>query len=80
MPDLCWETASSTVPARVSHSRGRYPLRWLTRSSPGHGRPSITGLEFFSSARSAADRVRGIQDMRLLFGWVPVDNRTYDRA
>src|SRR4051794_8837314 len=25
--------ASSTVPARVSHSRGRYPLRWLTRSS-----------------------------------------------
>src|SRR5690242_14467957 len=25
--------ASSTVPALVSHSRGRYPLRWLTRSS-----------------------------------------------
>ncbi|WP_329411489.1 hypothetical protein OG802_17120 [Streptomyces sp. NBC_00704] len=30
----------------------------------------ITGLEFFSSARSTADRTRGIEDMRLIFGWV----------
>lgn len=40
----------------------------------------ITELEFFHSARSAADRTRGIEDMRLLFGWVPVDDRAYDRA
>jgi predicted nucleic acid-binding protein len=40
----------------------------------------ITELEFFYSARSAADRTRGIDDMRLLFGWVPVDDRAYDRA
>ncbi|WP_030839655.1 PIN domain nuclease [Streptomyces sp. NRRL F-4474] len=40
----------------------------------------ITELEFFYSARSATDRARGIEDMRLLFGWVPVDDRAYDRA
>ncbi|GGT22245.1 PIN domain nuclease [Streptomyces purpureus] len=40
----------------------------------------ITELEFFYSARSAADRTRGIEDMRLLFGWVSVDDRAYDRA
>ncbi|WP_405584491.1 PIN domain nuclease [Streptomyces sp. NBC_01190] len=40
----------------------------------------VTELEFFYSARSAADRARGIDDMRLLFGWVPVDDRTYERA
>ncbi|RPF41791.1 hypothetical protein EDD96_5606 [Streptomyces sp. Ag109_G2-6] len=40
----------------------------------------ITELEFFYSARSAADRARGIEDVRLLFGWVPVDDRAYDRA
>ncbi|AXE27052.1 VapC toxin family PIN domain ribonuclease [Streptomyces globosus] len=40
----------------------------------------VTELEFFYSARSAADRARGIEDMRLLFGWVPVDDRAYDRA
>jgi predicted nucleic acid-binding protein len=40
----------------------------------------ITELEFFFSARSAADRAQGIEDMRLLFGWVPVDDRAYDRA
>ncbi|MFI6983062.1 PIN domain nuclease [Embleya sp. NPDC050154] len=40
----------------------------------------ITELEFFYSARTAADRARGIEDMRLLFGWVPVDDRAYDRA
>ncbi|MFE6460735.1 PIN domain nuclease [Streptomyces cinereoruber] len=40
----------------------------------------ITELEFFYSARSAADRARGIEDIRLLFGWVPVDDRAYDRA
>ncbi|MEV0010880.1 PIN domain nuclease [Streptomyces sp. NPDC051840] len=40
----------------------------------------VTELEFFYSARSAADRARGIEDMRLLFGLVPVDDRAYDRA
>ena len=40
----------------------------------------ITELEFFYSARSAADRADGIEDMRLIFGWVPVDDRAYDRA
>ncbi|MFC9913024.1 PIN domain nuclease [Streptomyces sp. NPDC127197] len=35
----------------------------------------ITELEFFYSARSAADRAQGIDDMRLLFGWVPVNDR-----
>ncbi|MCX4779463.1 PIN domain nuclease [Streptomyces sp. NBC_01264] len=40
----------------------------------------ITELEFFYSARSAEDRIRGIEDMRLVFGWVPVDDRAYDRA
>lgn len=34
----------------------------------------ITELEFFHSARSAADRARGMEDMRLLFGRVPVDD------
>jgi predicted nucleic acid-binding protein len=40
----------------------------------------VTELEFFYSARSAEDRAQGIDDMRLLFGWVPVDDRAYDRA
>nr|WP_223187835.1 PIN domain nuclease [Streptomyces sp. CBMA29] len=40
----------------------------------------ITELEFFYSARSAADRATGIADMRVLFGRVPVDDRAYDRA
>jgi len=40
----------------------------------------ITELEFFYSARSAEDRARGIEDMRLLFGWVAVDDRAFDRA
>jgi predicted nucleic acid-binding protein len=40
----------------------------------------VTELEFFYSARSAEDRSRGIEDMRLLFGWVPVDDRAYVRA
>ncbi|MFE4176482.1 PIN domain nuclease [Streptomyces sp. NPDC056909] len=40
----------------------------------------ITELEFFHSARSAEDRARGIEDMRMIFGWVPVDDRAYNRA
>ena len=40
----------------------------------------ITELEFFFSARSWADRERGIEDLRQLFGWVPVDDRAYGRA
>ncbi|MER8028680.1 PIN domain nuclease [Streptomyces bauhiniae] len=40
----------------------------------------ITELEFFYSARSAEDRARGIEDVRMIFGWVPVDDRAYARA
>ena len=40
----------------------------------------ITELEFFFSARSAADRERGIADLRALFGWVAVHDRAYARA
>ncbi|WP_198167965.1 hypothetical protein [Herbidospora yilanensis] len=39
---------------------------------------AITELEFFHSARSIADR--GIDDLRQVFGWTPVDDRAYDRA
>jgi predicted nucleic acid-binding protein len=40
----------------------------------------ITELEFFFSARSAQDRERGIQDMKSVFGWVPVHDRAFARA
>jgi predicted nucleic acid-binding protein len=40
----------------------------------------ITELEFFHSARSARDRSRGINDVRALFSFAPVDDRAYDRA
>ncbi|WP_431956174.1 PIN domain nuclease [Nocardia lijiangensis] len=40
----------------------------------------IVELEFFYTARSAADRERTIDDMRVLFGWEPVDDRAYARA
>jgi predicted nucleic acid-binding protein len=40
----------------------------------------VTELEFYYSTRSAENRARGIEDMRLLFGRVPVDDRDYDRA
>lgn len=40
----------------------------------------ITELEFFYSARSAADRARASDDMRSVFGWVPVHDRAYTRA
>ena len=40
----------------------------------------VTELEFFSSARSAADRERGIAGFRSLFGWVPVHHRAFARA
>jgi predicted nucleic acid-binding protein len=40
----------------------------------------VTELEFFYSARSAADRERGIADLRALFGRVLVHDRAYARA
>jgi predicted nucleic acid-binding protein len=40
----------------------------------------ITELEFFYSARSAADRQQGMADFRSLFGWVPVHDRAFSRA
>lgn len=40
----------------------------------------ITELEFLSGVGSAADRTQGIEDLRLPFIGVPVDDRAYDRA
>jgi predicted nucleic acid-binding protein len=40
----------------------------------------IIELEFFYSARSPADREQEIQDVRSLFGWVPVHDRAFARA
>jgi predicted nucleic acid-binding protein len=40
----------------------------------------ITELEFFYSARSAADRSRAADNLRMLFGWVPIHDRAFDRA
>ncbi|MGW0248236.1 PIN domain-containing protein [Nocardia goodfellowii] len=40
----------------------------------------ITELEFLYSARSAADRAQVIEEIRIVFGWEPVDDRAYDRA
>jgi predicted nucleic acid-binding protein len=40
----------------------------------------ITGLEFFHSARSAADRAIDIEEMRAAFLWVPVHDRAFVRA
>jgi predicted nucleic acid-binding protein len=40
----------------------------------------ITELEFFHSARSLADREQAMEDIRLLFGWAPIDDRAYSRA
>jgi predicted nucleic acid-binding protein len=40
----------------------------------------VTELEFFYSVRSLADRERGIQDLRSVFGWVPVHDRAFARA
>ncbi|WP_330250906.1 PIN domain nuclease [Nocardia sp. NBC_00565] len=40
----------------------------------------IVELEFFHSVRSAADREQTIEDMRVLFGWEPIDDRAFDRA
>lgn len=40
----------------------------------------ITELEILYSARSSEDRAQEVEYMRELFGWVPVDDRAYDRA
>ena len=40
----------------------------------------VTELEFFYSARSAADRASGIEDLRAAFSWVPVHDRAFARA
>ena len=40
----------------------------------------ITELEFFYSARSPADRERGVADLRASFGWVAVHERAFGRA
>jgi predicted nucleic acid-binding protein len=40
----------------------------------------ITELEFFYSARSAQDREQGVQDVKSVFGWVPVHDRAFARA
>ncbi|MGV9412711.1 PIN domain-containing protein [Nocardia sp. NPDC003693] len=40
----------------------------------------ITELEFCFSARSIADRELLVEQLRILFGWEPVDDRAYRRA
>ena len=40
----------------------------------------VTELEFFFSARSAQDREQGIQQVKSVFGWVPVHGRAFARA
>lgn len=40
----------------------------------------VTELEFFFRARSARDREQGIQELKSVFGWVPVHDRAFARA
>ncbi|HEV2373267.1 MAG TPA: PIN domain nuclease [Streptosporangiaceae bacterium] len=40
----------------------------------------IVELEFLYSARSLADRLEKQRLLRELFGWVPMDERVYERA
>ena len=40
----------------------------------------VTELEFFVSARSAADRAMAIAETRSVFGWVPVHDHAYSHA
>lgn len=40
----------------------------------------VTELEFFYSARSTADRARGVEELRALLAWAPVHDRAYSRA
>ncbi|MFD3706858.1 PIN domain nuclease [Nocardia sp. NPDC058658] len=40
----------------------------------------IVELEFLYSARSAADRIEKKRLLRSVFGWVPMDDRAYERA
>lgn len=40
----------------------------------------VIELEFFFSARSAADRAHGLQEIRSIFGWVPIHDRAFSRA
>lgn len=51
----------------------RCPVTAAVRAGRGCG-------DCFYNARSAADRAQGIGDLRSLFGWVPVDDRAYERA
>ncbi|WP_455353097.1 PIN domain-containing protein [Streptomyces sp. SYSU K217416] len=71
---------ANSAPARLMHGDAEQ-CGWDQAAAAGLiATCSITELEFFYSARSAADRARGIEDMRLLFSWVPIDDRAYDRA
>ncbi|MFE1593824.1 PIN domain nuclease [Nocardia sp. NPDC058705] len=40
----------------------------------------IVELEFLYSARSAADRIEKKRLLRSVFGWVPMNDRAYERA
>jgi len=40
----------------------------------------IVELEFLSSARSLADRIEKRRLLEAVFGWVPMDDRAYERA
>lgn len=40
----------------------------------------ITEIEYLFSARNAEDRVELVEDLKTIFGWAPMDDRTYTRA
>jgi hypothetical protein len=61
---LAWAVSVAVVDAFVARSR-----------PPVHHRVGVLLQRAFRRRPRT-----GIEDMRLLFGWVPVDNRTYDRA
>ena len=88
----CWTTSGTTggdrgaVPDRhqragPADAAGRRILRLGPgrRGGPDRGVPGHRAGVLLS-ARSAADRERGIADFRSLFGWVPVHDRAFARA
>ena len=69
--------ASSTVPARVSQSRARYPLREFTRSgvtSP-YAAPQRTSTSasiiFWANPRIISRSTSGLADARFPSNWAP---------
>src|SRR6185503_21160318 len=69
--------ASSIVPARVSHSRRRYPLREFTRSgvtSPYpalHATSTSASIIRWANSRIIARSTSGLADARVSSNWAP---------